>query len=57
MIKPMPSDRIVVRGRDAGSLLREKQTLLASLIGVSVALTLMAAFFVYQKWRYDSARP
>jgi hypothetical protein len=38
----------------AGGLLREKQTLLASLIGASVALGLMAAFFVYQKWRYDS---
>jgi hypothetical protein len=33
----------------AGGLLREKQTLLASLIGVGVALVLMAAFFVYQK--------
>jgi hypothetical protein len=41
----------------AGSLLREKQTLLASLIGVSVALVLMALFFVYQKWRYDSMTP
>jgi hypothetical protein len=38
----------------AGGLLREKQTLLASLIGAGVALVLMAAFFVFQKWRYDS---
>jgi hypothetical protein len=40
----------------AGRLLREKQTLLASLIGAGVALVLMAAFFSYQKWRYDSAK-
>jgi len=40
----------------AGQLLREKQTLLASLIGAGVALALMAGFVVYQKWRYDSAR-
>jgi hypothetical protein len=40
----------------AGRLLREKQTLLASLIGAGVALVLMTAFFAYQKWRYDSAR-
>jgi hypothetical protein len=39
----------------AGGLLREKQTLLASLIGAGVALVLMAAFFAYHKWRYDSA--
>jgi hypothetical protein len=38
----------------AGRLLQEKQTLMASLIGAGVALALMAAFFVYQKWRYDS---
>jgi hypothetical protein len=38
----------------AGGLLREKQTLLASLIGAGVALALMALFLVYQKWRYDS---
>ena len=38
----------------AGRLFREKQTLLASLIGAGVALALMAAFFAYQKWRYDS---
>jgi hypothetical protein len=38
----------------AGRLLGEKQTLLASLIGAGVALVLMAAFFAYQKWRYDS---
>jgi hypothetical protein len=40
----------------AGRLLRDNQTLLALLIGVSVALILMAAFFAYQKWRYNSAR-
>jgi hypothetical protein len=40
----------------AGRLLREKQTLLASLIGAGVALVLMVAFFAYQKWRYDSVR-
>jgi hypothetical protein len=40
----------------AGRLLREKQTLLASLIGAGVALVLMTVFFTYQKWRYDSAR-
>jgi hypothetical protein len=39
----------------AGRWLQEKQTLLASLIGAGVALLLMAAFFLYQKWRYDSA--
>jgi hypothetical protein len=38
-----------------GGLLREKQTLFVSLIGAAVALVLMALFFVYQKWRYDSA--
>lgn len=38
----------------AGGLLREKQTLLASLIGAGVAMLLMAGFFAYQKWRYDS---
>jgi hypothetical protein len=38
----------------AGSLLGRNQTLLASLIGVGVALALMALFFVFQKWRYDS---
>jgi hypothetical protein len=37
-----------------GGLLREKQTVVASLIGAGVALVLMALFFVYQKWRYDS---
>jgi hypothetical protein len=40
----------------AGRLLREKQTLLASMIGAGVALVLMALFFAYQKWRYDSVR-
>jgi hypothetical protein len=39
----------------ASRLLREKQTLLASLIGAGVALVLMTVFFAYQKWRYDSA--
>ena len=39
----------------AGGLLREKRTLLASLIGAGVALLLMAGFYAYQKWRYDSA--
>jgi hypothetical protein len=38
----------------AGGLLREKQILLASLIGAGVALALMAVFFVYQKWRYEA---
>jgi hypothetical protein len=38
----------------AGGLLREKRTVIASLIGAGVALVLMALFFVYQKWRYDS---
>jgi hypothetical protein len=35
----------------AGRLFPQRQTLFASLIGVGVALALMAAFFVYQKWR------
>ena len=39
----------------AGGLLRETRTVVASLIGAGVALVLMALFFVYQKWRYDSA--
>jgi hypothetical protein len=38
----------------AGGLLRETRTMVASLIGAGVALVLMALFFVYQKWRYDS---
>ena len=38
-----------------GGLQRERRTLLASLIGAGVALVLMALFFAYQKWRYDSA--
>ena len=38
-----------------GGPLRETRTLLASLIGAGVALVLMALFFIYQKWRYDSA--
>ena len=37
----------------AGGLFREKRTLLASLIGAAVALLLMAAFYLYQKWRYE----
>jgi hypothetical protein len=40
----------------AGSLFPEKRTLLASLIGAGVALVLMAAFFAFQKWRYDAVR-
>jgi hypothetical protein len=39
----------------AGRLLGEGKTLLASLIGVGVALVLMVLFFVFQKWRYYSA--
>jgi hypothetical protein len=38
----------------AGGLLRERRTVVASLIGAGVALVVMALFFVYQKWRYDS---
>jgi hypothetical protein len=38
----------------AGGLFREKRTLLASLVGAGVALVLMALFFRYQKWRYES---
>jgi len=37
-----------------GGLLRERQPVVASLIGAGVALLLMALFFVYQKWRHDS---
>ena len=37
-----------------GGLVRER-TLTASLIGGGVALVLMALFFIYQKWRYDTA--
>jgi hypothetical protein len=37
-----------------GGLLGERRTAVASLIGAGVALLLMALFFVYQKWRYDS---
>ena len=40
----------------ASGLLRERQPLLASLIGAGVALVLMAPFFVCQKWRYDSVK-
>ena len=39
----------------AGRLLDEHKTLLASLVGAGVALVLMALFFIYQKWRYDSS--
>jgi hypothetical protein len=39
----------------AGRLLGEGKTLMASLIGVGVAVVLMVLFFVFQKWRYDSA--
>ena len=38
----------------AGGLLRERRTVVASLIGAGVALVLMAIFFVYQKRRFDS---
>jgi hypothetical protein len=38
-----------------GGLFQEKRTMVASLVGAAVALVLMAIFFVYQKWRYDSA--
>ena len=38
----------------AGGLLRVRRAVVASLIGAGVALVLMALFFVYQKWRYDS---
>ena len=38
----------------AGGLMRERRTMVASLVGGGVALVLMALFFVYQKWRYDS---
>jgi hypothetical protein len=38
-----------------GGLLREKQTVVTSLIGGGVALVLMALFLVYQRWRFDSA--
>jgi hypothetical protein len=37
-----------------GRLLLERRTMVASLVGAGVALVLMALFFVYQKWRYDS---
>ena len=38
----------------AGGLMRERRTMVASLVGAGVALVLMALFFVYQRWRYDS---
>jgi hypothetical protein len=38
-----------------GGLVGGRRTLLASLIGAGVALLLIALFFAYQKWRYDSA--
>jgi hypothetical protein len=38
-----------------GRLLRENQTVVASLIGAGVALVLIALFFIYQKRRFDSA--
>lgn len=41
----------------AGGVFRETRTVVASLIGAGVALVLMAHFFVYQKWRYDSMPP
>jgi hypothetical protein len=41
----------------AGGVFQERRTLLASLIGGGVALVLIAAFYLYQKWRYDSMPP
>ena len=41
---------LLVGGRLGGN-----RTLVASVIGGVVALVLMAGFFVYQKWRYDTA--
>jgi hypothetical protein len=38
----------------AGRLLGEGHTLIASLIGLAVALVLLVLFFVFQKWRYES---
>ena len=37
-----------------GGLLRERKIAVTSLIGAGVALVLMALFFIYQKWRYDT---
>jgi hypothetical protein len=37
-----------------GGPLGELRTAVASAIGGGVALGLMALFFVYQKWRYDT---
>ena len=37
-----------------GGRLGGNRTLVASVIGGIVALVLMAGFFVYQKWRYDT---
>ena len=38
----------------ASGPLGRQQTAIASVIGAAVALGLMALFFVYQKWRYDT---
>jgi len=38
-----------------GGLVRERQTVVAVVVGAGVALVLMALFFVYQKWRHDTA--
>jgi hypothetical protein len=38
----------------AGGLMQGRRTMVASLVGAAVALVLMALFFFYQKWRYDS---
>jgi hypothetical protein len=46
-----------VRHPTRPGLLRKQQTLLASLVGAVAARLMMAAFLVYQKWRYDSRHP
>ncbi len=38
----------------AGGLFGEHRRLVPSLIGAGVALVLMALFYCYQKWRFDS---
>ena len=41
----------------AGNLLVRDQTVFALLLGVAAALVLMAAFLVYQRWRYRISSP
>ena len=41
----------------AGNLLVRDQTFFALLLGVGAALVLMAAFLVYQRWRYRISAP